>query len=238
MERFEALLPSQVVAPTSTSTSLSSYSEEVRATQEYSFMRLKVYEHLKLCDNAFDWGVETFHRIGAALSSLKADLDVSSCSVLVSEVAVILRTTGTSSTKVLERSVPKLFQLHLKFTTDLKKFQSTIQPQRLQATTSQTQMKPFEAKLAIFQTCVSVLTNLLDHLRETYGEICLSEQCFAEATASFLLHSTPLVSKAILAARSAQDWSRAMTLSRLYSSVIPIELSTVRLASDIIAEYR
>ena len=200
-------------------------------------MRLKVYEHLKLYDNACDWGVETFLRIGAALSSLQADVNVASISVLMSKVAEVLRIIGTSSTTVVETSIPKLFQLHFKLTSELKKFQSTIQLQRLQAS-SQTKIESWETRLATFQTCVSLIINLMDHFREAYGEICLSEQRFDEATASFLLPSSPLVSKAIQAARGAQDWRKAMMLSKLYSSALPVELSTVRLASEIVAEYR
>jgi hypothetical protein len=82
------------------------------------------------------------------------------------------------------------------------------------------------------------VNGLLGSLKETYGDMCVASQSYREAISSYLTMSVPSASKAIRAAKADGDWQMALLLSKQFAAQLPAEVSTKRLANDIVQEFR
>ena len=194
----------------------------------YCLMRFKVYNFVEDQVKAFEWGLKC---LSSLITNNLSELNVSNLSEE-------LLSTGTSSKSLNEFSINQLSIYLENWKVQLKNVISSSQ----NATSSHSERSILSQEMeSPSNTAADILSNgisLLNRLYESYGDLCLKNLQDKEAIASFLMMDPPNAAKAIKAARGGSDWRLAMIISQRFEMSLPPELKPIRLAGDLVLEYR
>ena len=185
-------------------------------SSRYCFMRLKVYVFVDQPEKAIEWGIK-------CLSILIEDNKVE-----IAEVYSEIQAVGKSSKSLNEFSIRHL-------TSHLETWRA--QSKRLQSH-AHGEKAGMEAQINTIAAIVSAGVAVLNQFHESYGDICLSNQQYKEAIASFLMMDPPNAEKSVKAARSANDWKQTLILAQRFGDVLPPELRSNRIAADLVLSFK
>ena len=179
-------------------------------------MRLKVYIFVGEPKKAIEWGLN-------CLSGIIED-NLVGITTVYSEIQKV----GTSSKSLNEFSIRQLTN-HLEIWRALSK--------RLQSSPLQEKAK-VEARVRTISQIVCEGVSALNHLHESYGDVCVSNQQYKEAIASFLMMDPPHAEKSVKAARSLNDWRLTLILAQRFGDALPSDLRPHRIAADLVLSFK